>query len=688
MLPSLLLATVLAVTPRWSFEDAYDNVEGGAWYMGQDNTTATLAWGESYVMSGLAAMFRATGHPMYLERLAAHVDALLLQRDDALGVTDYRGVSGACWRNTSYQDGGEPYCYAVHTGMLVYPMLEYVAALRSTPRYEDRIAADGETLGAKAERYLVAAQESVAFHDFEWNDAGYYVFAPDASFLAYAGQDQPLNQSNALGRVHVLLAELAPGGDDLTRATALASRMQSMITVGGDGAYLWNYWGGALAGDGEDVSHAAINVDFAALCAAHGIVFDEADVLGFATTFMERVYVDDATFSDWVGGGSTNDPGYRPQVGRWLAVARARTGVYTAVRDLYDVDYPPGGVGSGSILLGWALLAEHEPRLCAPYFYVVDWDDQGDARQATAYGANVLTIPPDSSRPCAVEVTFDAERSTDVGQWDGAAYHRGATWRASAGFVTRHVPYDPTWPFVYDGSGVLFQFADAFVAGEGIRVAEPRVLVAPTIDSNPELAAEIGVPWTYLPQGSGDDPHWWALADSPGQADIDPGTGAIAWTPSLAGSYSFRLQLHNDVGHAEQDFVLEVAEVGLDGSGTSGDGTSGAGSGASAAEDAAEGTEAGDTTASSAGATGLPGAGPASDPSGCACSPRGSAPPWSAWLFVLAALRRRRRSLGSCGPDASPHPGIGHSADTVLASLLLSSHSSTTPSSPSSTSTK
>src|SRR5690606_27376297 len=115
----------------------------------------------------------------------------------------------------------------------------------------------------------------------------------------------------------------------------------------------------------------------------------------------------------------TNDPSYRPQVARWLAVARARAGVYTAVRDLYDADYPPDGIGSGSLLLGWALLAEHEPRLCAPYFYVVDWDDQGDARQATAYGANLLTVPPQLDRPCAVEVTFDAARIANVEQWDG-----------------------------------------------------------------------------------------------------------------------------------------------------------------------------------------------------------------------------------------------------------------------------
>jgi hypothetical protein len=639
---SLLLSTVVAVSARWSFEDAYDNVEGGDWYIGHDNTTATLAWGESYVMSALAAMFRTTGHPMYLERLAEHVDALLLQRDDALGVADYRGVSGACWRNTSYQAGDEPYCYAVHTGMLVYPMLEYVAALRSAPHHEARLAADGETLGEKAERYLAAAQESVAFHEFEWNDAGYYVFAPDATFLDFAGQDQPLNQSNAMGRVHVLLAELAPGGDDLAKATALASRMQAMISVGGDGAYLWNYWGGAFAGDGEDVSHAAINVDFGALCAAHGIVFDEDDVAGFATTFMERVYVDDATIADRVGGGSTNDPGYRPQIGRWLAITRARAGVYTAVRDVYDADYPAGGVGSGSVLLGWALLAEHEPKLCAPYFYVVDWNDLGDVQQATAYGANVLTVPPALAQPCAVEVTFDAERSTDVEQWDGAVYHRGATWRASAGLVTRHIPYDPSWPLVYDGQGVLFQFDDAFVAGEGIRVAEPRVLVPPSIASEPDLDAEVGVPWAYAPQGTGDAPHWWSLIESPDDADIDPATGAIDWTPPSTGRYAFTLGLDNDVGHVEQSFTLELVEEGLDDSGTSADTGTTTATGPNTSDATGDGPSDGDSTAGSEGGSDLPGTTP-DDPAGCGCRTRGNpVPPWSSLWLLLVALRRRR----------------------------------------------
>src|SRR5688572_15437781 len=186
-----ILGAVIAsggVSARWSFEDAYDGVEGGDWHIGQNNETATLAWGESYVMMSLASMFRVTGHRMYLDRLAQHLDAVLEQRDDVRGVADYRGISGACWRNTSYQEGGQPYCYAVHSGMLIYPMVEFVR-LSEGRAWIDEPSYDAESYADKAARYLVAAEETVAFHEDEWNAAGYYIARADATFLSFAGQD-------------------------------------------------------------------------------------------------------------------------------------------------------------------------------------------------------------------------------------------------------------------------------------------------------------------------------------------------------------------------------------------------------------------------------------------------------------------------------------------------------------------
>ncbi len=641
-----ILSLVLAVSARWAYEDAYDNVEAGAWYIGDHNEEALLAWGESYVMSSLAAMYRATNHPMYLDRLAEHVDAVLAQRDDARGVTDYRGVSGACWRNIHYQEP-TPYCYAVHTGMIVASILEFVEAVQSSP-WAEQPSYDGETLASKADRYLVAAQESVAFHEFEWNDAGYYRFPADVPNLAAAGSVQPLNQSNALGRAHLLLAAITGDADQLAKATALATRFRAQITTGGDGALLWNYSGGAYAAQGEDISHAAINVGFAVLAARHGVVFDEADIAGFAATFNWRVYVNDATFSDRVGGsgGGANDPSYRPQVGRWLTLAPWSPITYAAVRDAYDRDYPAADVGSGALLLSWALLAEHEPKLCAPFFYVADWDDQGDTREATAYGANLQTIPHALDTSCLVPVEHDAPRTTTVAQWDGDAYHRVAEWTASSGFVTKHIPYDPRYPFVYAADGVLFELEDDFVAGNGVLVHEPAELVPPAIDSDAPTQGTLDVALDYVPTGSGDEPRWWSLVDGPALARIDPADGALAWTPTEPGSYAFVVRLDNRVGSDEQSFVVEV------GSGVGGDLGPGA-STSDGAQDTSEGeggdgsggaTTGGgqDTSGSVGGETGE--APQEAGDGGCGCTAPARAPSGLALLLFVAAARLIRGS--------------------------------------------
>ncbi len=558
-----LAAPSAAVTARWSFVEAYDN--GGDWYIGYDNSSATLAWGESYVMMGLAAMFRVTGDPSWLDELARHADSAVAMMDRERGVVDYRGVSEACWQDTHYQPAGEAYCYVVHSGMIGQPIAEF-ARLVAEAGLEAEVAYDGETFGDKADRYVAAMEDVVAAHADQWTGEG-YAFRADATFLGYPGVDLPINQSAAMGRLLLTLADVDGSAEHLAKAEAICRHFRDQLAADGDG-WVWNYWGGAYSAPGEDVSHGAIEVDLARMCAERGLVFDDDDMRGFAATFMDRVYVDDRTFSDHVGGGSTNTESYRPQVARWLGLTPWRTGLYTAVRDLYDLDYPPSSVGSGSILYGWGLLAEHEPVHCEPFFYYVDWDDpdpdaEGDWREATAYGANILTTPPDLDAPCMIPLEVDAPRQVEVQQWDGAAYHRVAEWEATGGETRRFVPYEPAWPTVYWSDGVLFQFADAFVEGDGIRVRESTGLAPPTITSTPPESGEDGV-LDYAAEGEGDAPFWWSLAAFPTGARIDPETGELRFEAPGPGAYAFTVVLENDAGSDSQSFTWVVPPSGGD----------------------------------------------------------------------------------------------------------------------------
>jgi len=627
-----------AVTARWAYETAYGD---GMWYRGRHNETATLAWGESYVMMSLASMYRATGDRSYLDRLAEHADAALAQRDDARGVTDYRGVSTACWRNTSYQD--EPYCYAVHSGMIAYPIADLVRLIRARPELADFTTYDGTTYAAKASALLGAVEQVAAAHEDQFVNAGAggnYIFRTDASFLAFAGDPMPLNQQNAMGRLLIVLWQLTGEADYLDKAERLATRLESALTTGANGEYLWNYWGTPYSAPGEDISHAAINLGFAAQAAAAGIVFDDADLEAFAATFLTHVYIDDATLSNSVGGGGVNGSSYKPQAGRWLMLAPTRPTIYQVVRNYYDADIDPAGVGSGSVLLGWAYLAEHEPPLCEHFFYSVDWSDEGDHQQATAYGANILTAPPDPNAACMVPLRIASNRTVTVAQWDGAQYHANAVWRSTGGaFRDRLLAYEPRWHHVYSEGADLYEFEDAFAAGDGVRVAKALDRQGPTITSTPATTGQLGVAYRYdsdgLPEATGDSPVWWSITDGPAGARADPATGAIEWTPATAGSHAFILRVDNDVSSAAQSFTVQIQGAAPD-------------AGASTAPDAgaAAATDAGN---------------PASDGDayGCGCAvghrdtPR---VPWALPILGLAAFvvaRRQRRRLGAVAARGS-----------------------------------
>ncbi len=554
----------LAVSARYAFEQAYDNVASGDWYRDRNNETATLAWGEAYVMMGLAAMFRATGDPLYLDRLAWHADGVLLQRDDARGVSDYRGVSGACWRDLHYQPNDEPYCYVVHSGQLCLPLVDFARLVRQAG-LERVMAYDGQAFGDKADAYVTACEQTVAYHEDQWNSSGYYVFRPDASFLPYAGRDLPLNQSNALGRVLFALYDVTGTSEYLVKATALAVRFRNQVTIAADGSALWNYWGGAYEAYGEDISHAALNLNFALDAADHGAAFTEADIAAMAATFTERIYRDDETFADRIGGGSAvNGSSYRPQIGRWVPLTPVRSSIYAAIRQAYEQDYPPDSVGSGSILLGWAYLAQFEPISCTHFFYYVDWADEGSHQRATACCANILTVPSALDEPCLMAIQAHVQRSATVAQWDGQAYHDLLIWTPTSGFETKYLAYEPAWPHVYWQGGVLFQFADSFSPSEAIEIQKAVSIQTPTITSTPPRSGDVGTTVTYDAQATGDEPLWWRLVEGPSAARMDHATGTLTWLADRPGPANFRIAVDNDFGTAEQVFVVQVEGAGSD----------------------------------------------------------------------------------------------------------------------------
>jgi MYXO-CTERM domain-containing protein len=324
------------------------------------------------------------------------------------------------------------------------------------------------------------------------------------------------------------------------------------------GGYAWAYWPDPYSPPGEDISHAAVNVGFGARAARSGVVFGDAHLRAFAIAAFDQVYIDTATTYDHVGGsGATNGGSYRAQFGRWLVLDAVDPRIHSAVRATLD-PYPT--TTSGSVLLGFALLAATDQPQVPHRFYVADWEDLGDRRRATAYGANILIRPRVATRRYLVPVRYRTSRRTLVQQWDGDAYHTVAKLAPTGSEgATAMIPYDPSIYFDY-ADGVLFQFDDAFVAGAGIEVWNSETGEPPLITSIPELHGVRGVTYGYAPTATGDAPIvYTAELPERSSTSFDAATGRIAWNPSASGPYSFTLRAHNDWGVDRQTWTVDVA---------------------------------------------------------------------------------------------------------------------------------
>ena len=279
-----------------------------------------LAWSLSYGMMALNVLYEATGDTAYLDRQLRVIEGLMARRDTELaarlgeaGYVDYqRGRVLASWGTGNYS-GGKHTCWAVHTGMLMYPAADFVRLVRAggeaTARYSD-----------SAEGFVPLIEQAIGEYDAEWRDGpqegmGYYVF-PGGSIL-------PNNQMNGPGRALVLLHELTGKPEYGDRARKLAAFFRSKLTHVAEGDYyLWAYSQGAdaPAGRGEDVSHAAINASFMHLAWQYGVGFDDTDMARLCRTLTQGLYLGNGQFAETLGGRTAGTK-YTPQLGRWAFLA-------------------------------------------------------------------------------------------------------------------------------------------------------------------------------------------------------------------------------------------------------------------------------------------------------------------------------------------------------------------------------
>ncbi|GAB3814965.1 hypothetical protein [Kribbella italica] len=268
------------------------------------------------------------------------------------------------------------YVFAVHTGMIAYPLARYARMVLKTP---------GLNRGPRrrtALDLLGAAKDAVAFHDCEYatrpGGAGDYVW-PKGAPIPFDGTIQPYNQSQGPGLVMVELYRATGEQRYRTRVSELLTAYRAGLTLEADSAYVWPYWppyGELYAGytreagvseytpfysasrQIEDISHAAISTEFVHAAFEAGIDSGLAqDVERFAATFRQNVVRSATEVWYRVNGTADAVPGNAVQCARWMPYAEQDAIVHEQSLRVYDaVQLVPvqGSHALGIAYLNWA----------------------------------------------------------------------------------------------------------------------------------------------------------------------------------------------------------------------------------------------------------------------------------------------------------------------------------------------
>jgi hypothetical protein len=299
---------------------------GGALDKALENVTnerGGIAWGLASRMRSLNEMFRATGDVKYLAANLRCIEAVLAARDDKTGVKTWTDVVAPAWTSGKYAERGRA-VFAVHTGVILYPMLDYVFLVNGL---------DGAPAELKASTDVIAqaAGESLAFHDRQWRDG------PEAGAGHYIGLDQenvcenkplPGNRLSAMGIALWMSWKVTGNETRRDRAKAIGHYVKNRLTPAPDGAYYWPYWlpievvtdtQAKEAVKGEDISHAALTMLLPILLAKDGEVFSREEMAAIGACITKGF----GRFGDGVlGGDVTGNPAgsarYATASARWL----------------------------------------------------------------------------------------------------------------------------------------------------------------------------------------------------------------------------------------------------------------------------------------------------------------------------------------------------------------------------------
>ncbi|MDC0534659.1 hypothetical protein OAO18_02495 [Francisellaceae bacterium] len=294
-----------------------------------------LAWYESYWLQSYINMFLATKDYRYF---------ILASRNVKVVMKHLEKEEFNAFQSGEFSKGKKK--YVVMGGMILLPILQYLDLLRSN-RILFYLNLD------KFHSHILIVKELVSAFDEYWHEdkaegVGWYL---QPSF----GGNIVFNQQNVLGSVFVLLWRLTGNNLYKKRATYLAGYFKKQMKI----KQKRLDWAISTLSvfQGEDISHAALNVQFIVLSFQNNIVFGKKYISYLINTFnyLSNIY---PLPNDISGKGKANQM-MQLQYGRWGVLAPYSQGVravlYQQLLETYRYNAPTAALSLSYLLLPRAM---------------------------------------------------------------------------------------------------------------------------------------------------------------------------------------------------------------------------------------------------------------------------------------------------------------------------------------------
>jgi len=243
-----------------------------------------LCWNEGHFLNGVLDLWELTGNREWLEVAIPRMKEVLAARGSVSGVADSLwGRPLPTWYNA--RETGTA-CTLV-TGVIILPITRLLRLV-----FED---ANLNDIWERVRHWVPIVEETLAVHDNEWVEFGDgsgmhlepYVKGPRRVYPNGGSRINPMNREFLYSIPLIHMARVIGNPEYLRKATLAAQFFKNQCDVTAYDCLSWEYEIGRYIGEGEDIDHAACQVQFAQLCYQEGIVFDAADMQRIANT-MER----------------------------------------------------------------------------------------------------------------------------------------------------------------------------------------------------------------------------------------------------------------------------------------------------------------------------------------------------------------------------------------------------------------